>query len=212
VKLYLPMAAAAALLTTVQADARRGPVETWTVNRVTDPITGMTRCTVAALDRVGRTRFTRTGAIYPVIEMNSELGLLVGVSSGGPIRVPTGDILWRIDDRPFRTLRAVDNPVSGHDGATGVDPASSAIVQANRLAASFSATSTMTSGATAREMLAEMLAGRQLIYRQNNAAAGYGLVDSRATEVGQITRDGIVPYMLDQTFRAGLVACGISSQ
>lgn len=190
------------------AKARNRPAVTWTVDRVADPITGITRCTVVALDRAGRTRFTRTGALYPVVEMHSELGLLVGVSSGGRVRLPTGDILWRVDDRPFRTLRAVDNPASESVDAEGSDPATIAIAEATRLAASFSATSTMASGDTAREILQEMLAGRSLVFRQQGGTA-YGLVDSRVTEVAQITREGVVPYPIDESFRSGLRECGI---
>ncbi len=190
------------------AEAQRRRVATWTVNRVTDPITGATRCTVAALDRTGHMRSTRTGGIYPVVEMNSEFGLLVGVSSGGQIRLPTGDILWRVDDRPFRTLRPQDNPAAQPTASTASGAAELARVY--QVSAAYTATSTMASGERAREMLEEMLAGRTLIYRQAGSAGTFGLVDPGAAAVGQVTREGLVPYQLDGSFRDGLQACGIA--
>jgi hypothetical protein len=203
--------AAAVILSGVAAstaEARRRPAATWSVSRSSDPITGVTRCTVAALDRAGRIRFTRIGAIYPVVEMNSRFGLLVGVSSGGQVRLPTGDILWRVDDRPFRTLRAQDNPIA--EASTGsADPANGALAQAYRLSAAMTATSTMASAGLAREMLEELLIGRELIYRQSTAAADVGLANPNSSAVGQITREGLVPYKLDDSFREGLRTCGV---
>lgn len=82
----------------------------WSVVRTQDPITGRQTCAVSALDRIGGMRFTQVGILYAVVENNSDAGLLVGVSSGGRWRVPIGDIVWRVDDKPYRTLRAMDNP------------------------------------------------------------------------------------------------------
>jgi hypothetical protein len=64
------------------AEARKKQA-TWVAKQATDPITGASSCTVTASDRAAGMRFTRTGATYPVVELNSEHGLLVGVSSGG---------------------------------------------------------------------------------------------------------------------------------
>ena len=44
--------------------------------------------------------YTRVGALYPFVDQKGAHGLLVGVASGGRIRVPSGDILWRIDEQP----------------------------------------------------------------------------------------------------------------
>jgi hypothetical protein len=148
-------------------------------------------------------RFTRVGALYPVVEMNSRFGLLVGVSSGGQFRLPTGEILWRVDDRPFRTLRAQDNPVAEtRTGPSG--PGNEALAQAYRLSAAMTATSTIASGDLAREMLVELVNGRELIYRQSTAAADVGLVNPNGSAVGQITRESLVPYQLDDSFHEGL--------
>lgn len=87
----------------------------WTASASSDPITGVQRCVVTIPDRRIGSAFSRTGAIYPFVEQNSELGLMVGVSSGGQIRLPTGDIEWRVDDKPHHTLRAADTPSSGVD-------------------------------------------------------------------------------------------------
>ena len=92
------------------ADATKPPRGVWDVIRTTDPITGASTCVVAALDYVGKDSFSRMGMLYPVVENNPVHGLLVGVSSGGKFRLPTGDIVWRVDDRPFRELKAQNNP------------------------------------------------------------------------------------------------------
>ena len=79
-----------------------------------------------------------------------------------------------------------------------------------RIIAGATATSTVASGETAQAMLAEMLAGRGLIYRAAGATTGYGLPGSGGQEVGQITKNGLRPFPLDDSFRAGLAACGIA--
>ncbi|MCB2014667.1 MAG: hypothetical protein R3E11_01810 [Sphingobium sp.] len=88
----------------------------WSVVRTQDPITGRTTCAVSALDRLAHMRFARIGALYAVVENNPDAGLLVGVSSGGRWRIPVGDILWRVDTQPYRTLKAVDNPEVANTG------------------------------------------------------------------------------------------------
>jgi len=73
---------------------------------------GSETCVVAAYDRGAGLRFSRTGYLYPIVEMHPVHGLLVGVSSGGRFRLPTGDIVWRVDGRPYRELKAANNPAS----------------------------------------------------------------------------------------------------
>ena len=51
-------------------------------------LTGQSRCVVAHYDHIGDIRYTRTAFLYPVVEQNPEYGLLVGVSTGGPVRIP----------------------------------------------------------------------------------------------------------------------------
>jgi hypothetical protein len=200
------------------ADAKKKPPATWQVSRVTDPITGTSTCVVAAMDKAAGLIFTQVGGLYPVVENNPVHGLLVGVSSGGKIRLPTGDILWRVDDKPFRELKANDNPPPASATAasvSGTDAASKAIQDAmaftNRLTAGMTATSTVASGARAREMLTEMLTGQSLLFRAAAAAPAYGLPGSGTWQVGQITAKGLRPIPLDDSFRAGLLACGIDT-
>lgn len=200
------------------AEGRRAPREAWSVTRTTDPITGESTCVVAAYDQVGRSRFSRVGALYPVVENNARLGLLVGVSSGGQFRLPTGDIVWRVDDRPHREIRAADNPATGAalpvPFRTGNEAADRAVeqtmAQQGNLIASMTATSTVASGDRAQAMLAEMAAGRSLIFRQANAAPAYGLPSNQTHRVGQFTNEGLRPIPLDESFRRGLAACGIT--
>jgi hypothetical protein len=175
------------------ADAKKKKEPVWAAGQVPDPITGTTRCTIAATDRASKVRFTRTGATYPGVEFNSEHGLLVGVSSGGKYRMPTGDIVWRVDDRPFHEIKAADNPVSGSVAPVlaGVSERTMQVTLAetNRMVAAMTATSTMASGDKAKVMLAEMLEGHGLIFRSANVQS-FGLADPRAHEVGQITKGG----------------------
>ena len=191
------------------AIAKKAPPPTWQVVRSSDPITGETRCVVSATDRAAGIRFTRFGAIYPVVEMNSALGLLVGVSGGGKIRLPTGDILWRVDDKPFRELKAADNPQRNQPPPAPLASVPGMTAEVMRMTAALTATSTMASGDKAREMLDEMIAGNGLIYRQQTAAPAFGLPSPVEREVGQITKDGLAPFPLDESFRAGLASCGI---
>jgi hypothetical protein len=217
------LAAALALLTTTPAVAKKvkKPRATWQVSRVTDPLTGSTTCVVAAFDRIGKASYSRTGHIYPIVENNPVHGLLVGVSSGGRFRLPAGDILWRIDDKPFRQLKAADNPggaaaLSAMTLPTGTPEAALQSMQqvmanATRLSTALISTSTVASGPRAKEMLAEMLAGRGLLYRGATVAPEYGLPSQDMFRLGQYTKDGLVPIAIDDSFRAGLAACGVAA-
>ena len=199
----------------------KAPKEAWTVSRVSDPITGVSRCVVAAPDQFGKFKYTRLGYLYPIVENNSKLGLLVGVSSGGPYRMPTGDIQWKVDGNPFRTLRASDNPADNSSLPVNMTPyktgnvqidamAAQQMAQASRMVAAATSTSTVASGPAAIELLREMLGGSALIFRQAAAAAQYGLPGSQTYAVGQITSEGLRPIPLDASFRRGLSECGIS--
>lgn len=202
----------AMIMTGTAVSAKRAPAPVWQMSRTSDPITGASSCVVAAWDRAAGTSYSRTGALYPFVENSSVHGLLVGVSSGGRIRLPTGDIVWRVDDRPFRTLAAADNPPGAAASAVPAgNPAMQQLVdQQMRIVAAATATSTVASGRTARAMLDEMLAGKGLIFRSAAATTSYGLPNDVGQQVGLLTKDGPKPYPLDDSFRAGLAACGIA--
>jgi hypothetical protein len=181
--------------------------------RATDPITRVSTCAVVASDYSRKTRFTMTGGLYPVVEMNTTYGLLVGVSSGGRYRLPTGDILWVVDDKPYRTIRAAENPgapavpAAGSDAAQAIDTVTAYAIQ---LARSGAATSTLASGAKAREMLDEMMHGQSLLFRAAGMGPQTGLPDYTAMRAGQVNEKGeLHPIPLDDSFREGLAACGI---
>ncbi len=211
------LVAIAVTITATAADARRQP--RWQASRVVDPITNASRCVVSAYDQVIGRSFSRVGYLYPVVETNSGLGLLVGVSSGGRYRVPTGDILWRVDQQPHRVLRAADNPAIGEvapmPAMPNLAPELQRQVQENYAASmrqvqAMTATSTVATGERAREMLREMLAGSQLIFRAAQAAPDYGLPSDQTFRVGQLSQDGLTPIPLDASFRTALTECGIS--
>lgn len=210
------LAVAALILPAPAAYARKKPVAVWQVMRTTDPITKTSTCAVVASDYYGKMRFTQTGALYPVVEMNSTYGLLVGVSSGGRYRLPSGDIVWAVDDLPHRELRAANNPGAPRmPGPTtdGANALSSVTAYAMKLAQSGVSTSTMASGDEAREMLGELLAGGSLLFRRAAATPTMGLPNYEALAAGQITANGeLKPIPLDKSFRDGLTACGITTQ
>ncbi len=202
------------------SEARKKPREVWSVSQTSDPITGDSSCIVAAYDVAAGMKFSRFGFIYPVVENNSKLGLLIGVSSGGKIRTPSGDILWRVDANPHRTLRAADNPAlagstmfgSVKTGDEETDRrVEEAMADTGNLVAAITATSTMASGELAHELLQEMLQGESLIYRQAQAAPAFGLPNQSAGAVGQYTSEGLVPFKLDASFHRGLAECGIDT-
>ncbi|MBG6119027.1 MULTISPECIES: hypothetical protein [unclassified Sphingobium] len=216
---------AAILLTacTMPLAAKDKTPHTWYATRTADPVTGVTRCVVTAMDYVGKTRYSRTGFLYPMIENHPRHGLLIGVSSGGRFRLPTGTMLWRVDDQPFREIRPEDGPLP--DGAAiaavpvpaGAESATSkavndAMALATRMAAGFSATSTFATGEQAAAMLAELRAGHGLLYRAKAASSDMGLPDSGMYRVGQITKDGLKPIPVDESLHTALAQCGIAGE
>ena len=214
-KRILSLAAAAVMVAVCVApsvSARKAAKPVWQVSRTSDPITGATSCIVAAYDHAAGMSYSRTGGLYPFVENSSAHGLLVGVSSGGRIRLPTGDIVWRVDERPFRTLAAADNPAGMNASALpqGNAAMQQLVDQQMRLVAAATATSTVAGGTTARAILAEMLTGSRLIFRAAAATTSYGLPTGTDRSVGQLTKDGVRPYPLDDSFRVGLTACGLA--
>lgn len=176
---------------------------------------------VAATDRIGDDRYSRFGRLYPFVEKNSSLGLLVGVSSGGQYRMPTGDILWRVDSNEFREIKMMDTPaLSGSQSPVPAPPAASGTPEADKalrdaMAMTARLTSASLSGVTAasgdraNELLAEMVAGQSLIFRGATAAPSMGLPSSTTNQVGLVTTEGVRPILLDASFRAGLAECAI---
>lgn len=190
------------------------PTPPWSPTVTDDPITGTKRCVAAAYDRASGGNFSRTGYLYPVVEFNSEFGLLVGVSSGGPVRLPVGNIVWRVDDKPYRELRALNNPTQGTPASASeaaADMTSARIAEtikyAQKLAANAGATATVASGEEAAAMLNEMLGGSALIYRANRSNAQFGLPTGQEQRVGQWTSDGMRPIPLDASFKQAVEYC-----
>ena len=192
--------------------------DVWTVTESVDPITSVSRCIVAPPDRACGTAYTRTGYLYPFVENNSELGLLVGVSSGGPIRVPPGDIVWRVDDKPHRTLDAVNTPTLG-TASPPVDTSEMTDVVRQSFETAMAASSGMISsiqngttavdGENAQEMLAEMRAGSQLLYRSAAASQSMGLANPSTIAVGRYRDGEQEPFPLDASFESALQRCGL---
>lgn len=201
--------AAAAIVSVFAMPAPSRDKSVWTAAQSVDPITGKNSCVVSAYDRAAGMSFTRVGILYPIVEMNSKHGLLVGVSSGGRVRIPSGDILWRVDDLPYRGLKAANNPTN-RSGTSALPADAAAKLTQDMLA--LTTASTVASGDTAWAMLDEMRRGKDLQYRQAEANTAYGLPQSSAQLAGQLTKKGLAPFPLDASFHAALARCGIGEQ
>ncbi|MEM6900954.1 MAG: hypothetical protein AAF583_14450, partial [Pseudomonadota bacterium] len=192
--------------------------ERWTATASTDPITGVERCVVSIPDRRFGSSFSRTGAIYPFVEKNSELGLLVGVSSGGKIRLPTGDIEWRVDDNPHHTLRASDTPspsigipgfnTSGMNQAT-LKAFEKSMADSAGMIFSVQNGVTAVGGDKATKLLAEMRIGKELRFRSKTAVPSAGLASASTYRTGRIENGELVPFLLDGSFERALADCGL---
>lgn len=173
-----------------------GSKNVWQATKTSDPVKGISRCVVTAPDRTAGLAFSRSFALYPVVERHPEFGLLVGVSSGGLYKVPVGNIVWRVDDNRYRTLKAVDTP-TGEPKVHGINMAG------------ILATSTLASGAKARAMLNEMRKGESLIFRVDVPNDSLGLPTQRTAQVGILSNGKLQPIPLDASFQRALSTCGI---
>ena len=192
--------------------------QTWQVTRQEDPITGVSRCVVTAPDRVGGTAYTRMSYLYPFVELNSDAGLLVGVSTGGKVRFSPGDIVWRVDQEPPRTFTVANTPTIGAQAnVVTMDATSPEQQQAMETAMKMTAgiTSSMQNGITAvggadaEAALAEMKSGKSLLFRAASAAPSAGVPSSQTFKVGQVQRGKLKPFQLDESFESALAQCGL---
>ena len=190
----------------------------WTASASVDPITGVERCVVTVPDRSFGSAFSRTGSLYPFVEQNSELGLMVGVSSGGRYRLPTGDIDWRVDDNPHHTLKAADTPSTGGTVASvSTEDMSDAQARAYEqsmediegMVFSIQNGVTAAGGEKAEALLAELRAGSELRFRSKGAAPSAGLVSSSTYLTGRFENGQLVPIILDESFEVALRQCGL---
>ena len=65
--------AVVSLVISPAVQAKKKPKPAWQVMRATDPVTRASTCAVVASDYVGGTRFTQTGALYPIVEINGDV-------------------------------------------------------------------------------------------------------------------------------------------
>lgn len=207
----------AAIVLTACASSSNPSVR-WTASGSVDPITGVERCVVSIPDRRFGSAFSRTGYIYPFVEQNSELGLMVGVSAGGQIRFPTGDIEWRVDDNSHHSLKAADTPSTGVDlpqvntsimSAATLEVYDQSMADAEGLVFSIQNGVTAVGGEKAIELLDEMRAGSELRLRSKTAAPAAGLVSPSTYRTGRVENGEIVPFLLDESFETALTQCGI---
>ena len=186
----------------------------WQVSRTVDPITDETRCVVASYDRRDLTSYSRVGYLYPVVEVHPNHGLLVGASSGGLVRVPVGDLVWRVDQNPHHEIKAADSP-AGKVGGFMPDLGNYAISEEHRanlekaqkqLESSLSG-ATLATGQQARALLEEMKTGSSLLFR--NVVSDTGLPTHSLYQVGQYVGGKQEPIPLGEPFLEALADCGI---
>ncbi len=202
-----------ALATVAYARGKSGWVATHTI----DPLTDQERCVVGRYDRIARVRFSRTGLLYAVVENHPEHGLLVGASSGGRVRLPVGDVIWRIDDNRHHVLLAKNTPldsntrqlVEGQAFSALNEEHAEAMKQALKGTMGMISTSTFATGEQAREMLREMMSGSTLLFRAQAVASNIGLPDANTARVGEFRKGSLKPIPLDESFRTAIRECGI---
>jgi hypothetical protein len=130
---------------------------------------------------------TVTGGLYPFVGKRGE-ELLVGVRSGGRLRVPVGDVQIRIDDNPAWTITVMETPL---DRPLDKDATQAAV---QTVIAASTRPYTAATGEKAKQILAQMLAGKRLIYRQ-------------VTPGTQTSTTG--EFAIDDSFRTELLKTGI---
>lgn len=188
--------------------ATTGNLPLWSANQSSDPVTGERRCVVTAQERIFGGYYSSVSRAYPVVEVNSEHGLMVGVSLGdGSVKYSPGDIIWRVDENEPRTLLAAETPKIGTNSFLDMSSATpeqkeimaQAEAMSGGLLSSLQNGVTLVKGERAREMLDEMKAGSQILYR--GVAPSAGLYSGSKTDYAEIP--------IDDSFYIALAQCGI---
>lgn len=130
---------------------------------------------------------TVTGRTYPFVGKRGDT-LLVGVRSGGQLRIPVGDVQLRIDDHPAWTITMIETPLEREAEGDAQQAAIQSVIAAS------TRPYTAATGEKAQQILQQMLSGKKLIYRQVTP----GMPTSTTGE-----------YLLDESFKAALLKAGI---
>lgn len=193
----------------ITACASNAPKQNWIVVKDTDPFTDKTTCTVTTGSfYAGDTVYTLNGNYYPYIQKDSS-NIIVGVRSGGKLKIPVGNIQLRIDANPAWTITSAETTLLKTNANINAQPTAytenfsdeQKKVFANTYEAAMNnATQAMspftsTTGDKAKTILAEMLRGQKLIYRT------VGL-NQAASSTGEV--------LLDNSLKASLSQCGIA--
>ena len=168
----------------------------WVARNQTDAVTGTNRCVVVKPDAFGGLDYTRAFHLYPVVEKHPKHGVLVGVSTGGNYPVPSGDILWRVDENKPILIKSAETP-SNQKNYYGVNI--SGILSG----------STLASGKKAQRMLEQLKQGKTLVFRQHVAGNDIGLPRANTGLAGEYVNGKLQPILLGETFRSALARCGI---
>lgn len=137
--------------------------------------------------------------------MNGTYGLLVGVSSGGRFRLPSGDILWAVDNLQYRALRSAENP-----GAATSSPATPPTTPEALTAWTMQLARRDRHQHDGERREGAGNAGRDVEGTLAAVPAGR-LPDYCALAAGQVNEKGqLKPIPLDASFRDGLSACNIT--
>ncbi|MEL1220074.1 hypothetical protein TVA88_13295 [Aeromonas hydrophila] len=194
---------------TITACASHAPKQTWIVVTDTDQFTDKTTCTVTTgTFYAGDIVYTLDGNYYPYIQKDDS-NIIIGVKSGGKIKIPVGNIQLRVDANPVWTITTDETMLLESSAGVYAQPPVYAENLSDEQKKAFAETYkaamnsttkimspfTSTTGDKAKTILAEMLRGQKLIYRT------VGL-NQAASSTGEV--------LLDNSLKASLSQCGIA--
>jgi hypothetical protein len=193
----------------ITACASNAPKQNWIVVKDTDQFTDKTTCTVTTGSFYsGGSVYTLNGNFYPYIQKDDS-NVIVGVRSGGKVKMPVGNIQLRIDANPAWTVTSAETTILATSANVNSQPPLYADnlsdeqkkVFAETYKTAMNSTTqvmspfTSTTGDKAHSILAEMLSGQKLIYRT------IGL-NQAASSTGEV--------LLDNSLKESLSQCGIT--
>jgi hypothetical protein len=137
-----------------------------------DEFTGVKTSFATAGTEAGN--MTRPGVLYPFVGVLPDGEIIVGLRSGGKFRVPVGNVQLRIDDHPAWDISMLESAGVGRADKPAAAGASIEAAIAQVQALSYGVTPyTAARGDKAKAILAQLLSGKKLKFRQ--APGGLGM-------------------------------------
>lgn len=205
--------AAIASLTISGCASTSTPQESWVSTIKVDEFTDEVTCTVVAgTQQSNGFSYSQQNRYYPVIKsLNGEL--LVGVTSGGTVPLPVGNVQLRVDGNDTWTIEASETPVDGKNSLADVAYSDSmteayttnmsaeqkaqylAVLEATKKnTAGIMSPETLATGDKAKAILEQIKTGTELKVR----VLGFGMQPSTTGR-----------HVIDQSLIQALKECGI---